>query len=299
MTIWEAIVLGIIQGATEFLPVSSSGHLVIAQQLFGITEHVLTFDVMVHAGSLLAIVVALRDDLVAMANGLLSLFGRGGGRTRGLSSTGSTGAGRARARAAANDSGGADEAAAARRLLWQVAVATVPLVIAALLFRDVIDDLFSSALVPVLLLFVTGAFLLYADRASAVGAAGEPGWSHALWMGMAQAFAVLPGLSRSGVTMSAGMMSGLSREAAAKFSFLLAIPAILGATVLELRGLLAGESASAAGTGALIVGTIVSGITSYLAIRLFLRFVRRGRLAPFAYYTWFLGAIMLWVTRAG
>lgn len=269
MTLWEAIVLGIIQGATEFLPVSSSGHLVIAQQLLGITEGVLTFDVMVHAGSLVAIVVALRDELMSMVTGLFSMFGL------------------------------ADNDADGRRLLWQVVVATVPLIICGLIFRDMIDDAFSSALMPVVLLFVTGALLLYADRAPVVGRAGETRWPQALWMGIAQAFALLPGLSRSGVTMSAGMMSGLSREAAARFSFLLAIPAILGATVLELRGLLGGEVTSAAGTGALVAGTIVSGITSYLAIRLFLRFVRHGRLAPFAYYTWLLGAVMLWLTLAG
>ncbi len=114
-------------------------------------------------------------------------------------------------------------------------------------------------------------------------------------MGLAQALAVLPGLSRSGVTMSAGMMSGLSRTAAARFSFLMAIPAIAGATLLELRGLSDGRIVSAAGADAVVVGAVSSAVTSYLAIRLFLRFVRRGRLAPFAYYTWVLGAVMLWL----
>jgi len=273
MSMWHAIVLGIIQGVTEFLPVSSSGHLVIAQQLFGITEHTLTFDVVVHAGSLLAIIIALKDELASMAAGLFSLFGRGTGVD-----------------------GGAVEG---RRLLWKVAVATIPLVIVGLLLRDAVDDAFSLAVVPIILLFVTGILLFYADRAPAVGTTRETGWSHTIWMGVAQACAVLPGLSRSGLTMSAGMMSGLSREAAARFSFLLAIPAIAGATILELRGLVSGEVVSAAATDTLIVGTVVSAVTSYLAIRLFLRFVRQGRLAPFAYYTWLLGAVMLWLTLVG
>lgn len=269
MTVWQALVLGAIQGITEFLPVSSSGHLVIAQQLLGITGNTLTFDVMVHAGSLLAIVIALKDELASMVTGFFSLFQR---------------------RVAP-----APEVAEGRRLLWQVAVATLPLVVAGLVFRDVVDEAFSSALVPVVLLFVTGALLLYADRAPAMGTAPDTGWSNAMWMGLAQALAVLPGLSRSGITMSVGMMSGLSRQAAARFSFLLAIPAIAGATVLELRGLFSGEVVSAAGTDALILGAVSSAVTSYLAIRLFLRFVRRGRLAPFAYYTWALGAVLLWL----
>lgn len=267
MTVWQAVVLGIVQGVTEFLPVSSSGHLVIVQQLLGITEHALTFDVMVHAGSLLAIVVALRSELALMVKGFLGLF-----------------------RAAPDP-----EAARGRRLLWQTAVATVPLAAAGLLFRDAVDQAFSSALVPVVLLFATGALLLYADGAPRLGAAESTAWSHVIWMGLAQALAVLPGLSRSGVTMSAGMMSGLTRTAAARFSFLMAIPAIAGATLLELRGLLDGRIVSAAGADALVVGAVSSAVTSYLAIRLFLRFVRRGRLAPFAYYTWVLGAVMLWL----
>lgn len=276
MTVWEAVILGVIQGVTEFLPVSSSGHLVIAQQLLGITEHTLTFDVIVHAGSLLAIVVALKDELMSMVVGLFSVVGARGGPPA---------------------TGG--EAARGRRLFWQVVVATLPLVAGGLLMRDVVDEAFSSALVPIVMLFLTGALLLYADRASLVRTTRETGWMHVLWMGLAQALAVLPGLSRSGVTMSAGMMSGLTRQAAARFSFLLAIPAIAGATLLELRGLLSGQVVSVAGTETLIVGAVTSAVTSYLAIRLFLRFVRRGRLAPFAYYTWCLGAVMLWLTWAG
>lgn len=295
MTMFEAVLLGIIQGITEFLPVSSSGHLVLAQHWLGITENALTFDVMVHAGSLLAIVVVLKDELLAMVAGVF------GGRT--------------------------PAARAGRTLFWQLVVATLPLVAVGLLLRDRIEQAFSSALVSVGFLFLTGGFLLYADRKSEAqsrgfslrggggrgvgagygsgggsgygyggGAAQQTGWGQAMSMGIAQAFAVLPGLSRSGVTMGTGMMSGLSRESAARFSFLMSIPAILGATILELRGFLKGEIASVAGTDALAAGAIASAITTYLAVVLFLRFIRNGRLAPFAYYTWILGAVMLWLT---
>lgn len=282
MTIIEAIILGIVQGVTEFLPVSSSGHLVLAQHWLGIGSDALTFDVMVHAGSLLAIVVVLRDELAAVVQGLL------GGRT--------------------------PQARAGRRLFWQLVAATLPLVAVGLLLRDWVDEAFSSPYVSIGLLFVTGAVLLYADRASEVrvysvgspggiggygsrlGGAEETAWSQAVWMGIAQAFAVLPGLSRSGITMSAGLVTGMRREAAARFSFLMSIPAILGATILEMRGFLKGEVVSVAGPSALAVGAVVSAVVTYLAVVLFLRFVRNGRLAPFAYYTWLLAAVMLWLT---
>lgn len=273
MTLFEAVILGIIQGITEFLPVSSSGHLVLAQHWLGITGNALTFDVIVHAGSLAAIVVVLKDELLGIVAGLF------GGRSR--------------------------EAREGRALFWRLVVATLPLVVVGLLLRDWVDEAFSSALVSVAFLFVTGGFLLYADRTTDRRSYGMSGsgigdgsvhWSQAIWMGISQAFAVLPGLSRSGVTMGAGLMTGLDREAAARFSFLMSIPAILGATILELRGLLTGEVVSVAGTEALVVGAVVSAITTYLAVVLFLRFVRNGRLAPFAYYTWVLGAVTLWLT---
>lgn len=283
VTIVEAVILGIIQGVTEFLPVSSSGHLVLAQHWLGIAGDALTFDVMVHAGSLLAIVVVLRHELASVIQGLL------GGRT--------------------------PEARAGRRLFWQLVVATLPLVAVGLLLRDWVDEAFSSPYVSIALLFVTGVVLLYADRASdvriqpigapagrmggfssRVGGAEATTWLQAAWMGISQAFAVLPGLSRSGITMSTGMVTGLSRESAARFSFLMSIPAILGATVLEGRGLVTGEVVSVASPTALAVGAAVSAVVTYLAVVLFLRFVRNGRLAPFAYYTWALAAVMLWLT---
>lgn len=282
MTTFEAALLGIIQGITEFLPVSSSGHLVLAQHWLGLTEHTLTFDVMVHAGSLVAIIFVLKDELLAMLAGIF------GGRTV--------------------------EAQAGRKVFFQLVLATVPLVVVGLLLREWVDVAFASPYVSIGLLFLTGAVLLYADRASAaqgrmrygsgrgsgtgpgLRSAQQPSWAQAMWMGVSQALAVLPGLSRSGITMSTGMVTGLSREGAARFSFLMSIPAILGATILELRGFLKGDVASAAGSNALIIGAITSGIVTYGAVVLFLRFVRNGRLAPFAYYTWLLGAVMLWLT---
>lgn len=264
VTLWQAVLLGIIQGITEFLPISSSGHLVLAQHFLGITDNALVFDVMVHFGSLFAIVIVLKDEIGAMVTGIF------GGRS-----------------AAALEG---------RRLFWQVVVATLPLVVVGLFLRDFVDETFSSALMSAGLLFLTGAFLLYADRTPLVGGQREAGWGHAIWMGVSQAFAVLPGLSRSGITMGTGIMTGLNRESAARFSFLMSIPAILGATVLEAGGLLRGEVSSVAGIDALIVGTVVSAITSYLAVTLFLRFLRSGRLAPFAYYTWIVGAITVWLT---
>lgn len=272
MTTFEAIVLGIIQGVTEFLPVSSSGHLVLAQHWLGITGNALTFDVMLHAGSLVAIVVVLKEEIMSVVRGVF------GGRTA--------------------------EARAGRRLFWQLVVATLPLVFVGLFLRDWVEEAFSSAYVSIAFLFVTGAVLLYADRSSkreaifASDSAHGTTWVQAMWMGVAQAFAVLPGLSRSGITMSAGMVGGLTREGAARFSFLMSIPAILGATILELRSAFAADVPSAAGTTETIIGVVVSGVVTYFAVVLFLRFVRSGRLAPFAYYTWVLAAVMWWMTAA-
>ena len=266
MTVWQAVVLGIVQGVTEFLPVSSSGHLVIVQQLLGITEHALTFDVMVHAGSLLAIVVALRSELALMVKGFLGLF-----------------------RAVPDP-----EAARGRRLLWQTAVATVPLAAAGLLFRDAVDQAFSSALVPVVLLFATGALAL-CRRGAPARRRGKHGLVPRHLDGSG------PGAGGAARIVPLGRHHERGHDERPQ-------PDSRG-PVFVPDGHSRHRRGHAAGTAGpvgrphrvrgrpdvLVVGAVSSAVTSYLVIRLFLRFVRRGRLAPFAYYTWVLGAVMLWL----
>lgn len=262
MTWWEAALLGIVQGVTEFLPVSSSGHLVIAQSALGIDKTSITFDVMAHLGSLFAVLLALKGDWLPMVRGVL------GSRA---------------------DSQG-------RRRILLVLVGSVPVGIVGLLFKDALEPLFQSARAAGAMLLVTGAVLWIADRAARRAKERGPGrdlaaisFGDALWIGCGQALAVLPGLSRSGTTIAAGMLRGIDRESAARFAFLLSIPAILGATLLELPALFDG----AAELPPLLIGAIAAAVSGYFAIATFLRFLRSGSLIGFALYTWVVGLIVL------
>lgn len=260
MSIWEAIVLGLVQGLTEFLPVSSSGHLVIVGALLGVQQESLAFGVIVHFATLIAVLIALKDDWYPIVLGLL---GRG------------------------------DQKIAKRRLV-AVAAGSLPVALAGLLLENVVERLFGSPAFAAAMLLVTGAVLwLAAARAGAGGRSlDEVGVKEALLIGCGQAFALVPGISRSGSTMAAGVFAGLEQEAAARFSFLLAIPAILGAALLELPEIVETGTASAA---ALAAGAAAAGVSGYAAIALFLRLVKRGTLRGFAVYTWMVGIFALWL----
>lgn len=269
MEIWHAIILGIVQGATEFLPVSSSGHLVIVQSWLGISEGALSFDAIIHFGSLMAVIYVFRGELLLMAQGVLG-------------------------------KGEPQQVRLGRRLLGLLFIATVPLVVVGLALRDIIESAFTSAYVAAALLAGTGLLLWIAEKRQHQAGDSEPRRGHALWMGLAQAAAVLPGLSRSGTTIAVGMLAGLTREGAARFSFLMSIPALLGATALELRSVFNDPSLQGVlEPGVLVVGIITTAIASYAAIALLLRFLQRGRLIFFAYYTWVLALVTLLVTRGG
>lgn len=266
MSLFQALVLGVLQGLTEFLPVSSSGHLVIAQHFFGISEGVLAFNVAVHLGTLLAVLVALRDDVMLVLAGLRP--------------------------------GSDSQARSGRRLIWLLIIGTIPAGVVGLLLGDVITGFFSSIAVTGAMLLVTGTLLFASEKARPEGRRLRSlRNSDALVIGCAQALAVMPGLSRSGTTISAGLARGVVGEDAARFSFLLAIPVILGAAVLELPATLR------AGTGpalpVIAVGMVTSAITGYLAIAILRRFIRQGRLRVFAYYTWTVGALVLLMAYFG
>lgn len=255
MTVWEALILGVVQGMTEFLPISSTGHVVIAQRLLGVGDGALAFATVVHLGSLAAVVGVFREELLLMARALV-------------------------ARKAA-------ERAAGLRLLALLVLATLPIVVVGLTVRDAVESAFASPLVPPVMFALTGVLLWSADARQRRAEEREPGGRHALWMGLGQAAAVLPGLSRSGTTLAVGVWAGLSREAAARFSFLMSIPTLLGAAVLELPEALAGSAGEAAlGPGVVVAGVLASAAASYAAIAFLLRFLQRGRLLPFALYAW-------------
>jgi undecaprenyl-diphosphatase len=265
VSVLQALILGIIQGITEFLPVSSSGHLVILQNWMNIDQATLTFDVMVHVGSLLAVVIALFDQWMVVLKGLSFK----------------------------------PQHAAGRRLLLLLIVASIPAGVIGLTVRDWVEAAFSQPVVPGIMLLVTGGLLSFADRAANAGI-GLEGISlkQAFIMGVGQALALLPGLSRSGTTMSFGLFSGMKRADAAKFSFLMAVPAILGAALLEAVQLFKDQTAVIQADVA-VVGILASAVSSFLAIKLFLKFLQRGRLRWFSYYLWVLGVIVLYVTAKG
>ena len=268
MDIIQGIIIGIVQGLTEFLPVSSSAHLVFAQKLLGV-ESSIAFDVFLHLGTLIAVLWFFRYDIYKM---LVSWW----------SSIQDILQGRFK-------QGFYDDPY--KRLAWYVILATVPVGIVGVLFEDSVDALFAGALyVPAFFLFVTGTILYLSQRMTS----GEINYNtitkkEALFMGLGQACAILPGLSRSGTTIAAGLTIGLNKEFAAKFSFILSIPAILGAFVLQLKDI---GSAMDANLLPVLLGFIASIIAGYLAIKWMLDLIQNKSLDIFAYYCWLMGLIV-------
>ena len=268
MDILQGIIIGIVQGLTEFLPVSSSAHLVFVQNLLGV-ESSLAFDTFLHLGSLIAVLWFFRYDIYKMLKSWwLSIGDILQGRFR---------------------EGFYDDPY--KRLAWYVIMATIPVGIVGLLFEDSVDALFSGALyVPAFFLFVTGTILYLSQRMPS----GNINYNNitkkeALFMGLGQACAILPGLSRSGTTIAAGLTIGLDKEFAAKFSFILSIPAILGAFILQVKDI---GSAMDANFLPVILGFIASIIAGYMAIKWMLDLVQNRNLDIFSYYCWLMGLIV-------
>jgi undecaprenyl-diphosphatase len=269
MTVLKAIILGLVQGLTEFLPVSSSGHLVLGQHLFGFKEPEILFDVILHTGTLVAVVLVFYKELGSL---ILEFF---------------------RLPKTLAQDGGFSAAWKERpvfRLMLLIIVGLIPTGLMGVLLKDVFESLFASTLAVGIALLITGAVLFLTSRAPATGH-NISGFKtrDALAIGIAQGLAITPGISRSGMTISTGLFLGLDRELAAKYSFLLSIPAILGALILEVKDGLSG----AFGPMELAVGFIAALISGYLALVLLLRLVRKGRLHYFAYYCWCVGLVTL------
>lgn len=261
----QAVLLAILQGLTEFLPISSSAHLVIPSLLLGWPDQGLAFDVAVHVGTLSAVVFYYRADLARMADGWLRSLAGG---------------------PVSDDS----------RLVWYLALATVPAVLVGLFAGDYIEAQLRSLPVIATTTLVFGLLLWVADRHAGSAAAGAPlTLSVALLIGVAQGIAPIPGVSRSGITITAALLLGMSRQAAARFSFLLSIPVIAGAGLL--KGLELAAADAAVDWLLLAMATLISGITAYLCIALFLRLLDRVGLMPFVYYRVLLAVVLygLWL----
>ena len=268
MDILQAIIIGLVQGLTEFLPVSSSAHLIFIQQALGLSNVPLAFDVLLHVGTLVAVFVYFFSDIIQMIQGffysLLDL--RDGNFIPEIRRD------------------------PYKKLAWLTIIATIPVGVVGILFNDIIEEMFAGLTIPAFLLLITGC-LLYVSQRMNSGKIDVQNITikEALLMGCGQAIAVLPGLSRSGTTIAAGLFAGLDKEFAAKFSFILSIPAILGAAVVQLKDLSGGSIE----IGACIAGFIVAVISGYFAISFLLKIVREKSLDIFAYYCWIVGVIVL------
>jgi undecaprenyl-diphosphatase len=260
-----AVLLGIVQGLTEFLPVSSSAHLILARAFFGWevpADFGLAFDVALHVGTLAAILAFFRRELLAMARAVPTMLLPG--------------------------------VAPSGVVLQRIAAGTIPVVIVGLLFNDFIEQVLRTPRVAAWALAL-GAVAMFAAERAGTRERGEESltWLEAVLIGCAQASALIPGVSRSGATIALGMFLGLRRDAGARFTFLLAIPAMLAAAgkeALELRHL-----SLPAGSGQIMaVGVIVSAVVGYVTIKYFLRFLAGHRLDVFAYYRWALAAVTFW-----
>ncbi len=263
MPIPFAALWGILQGVTEFLPVSSSGHLALIPWLFGWPVPGLLFDLVVHGGTLLALVAYFWQDVKDLFLGAWGLL-----RTRRLN--------------------GPKE-----RLTAWVLVSAVPAAVLGALASDFVERALGAPWVVSLFLAVTGGILYLAERLGRrTRALNTLGWRDALGIGLAQAVALMPGISRSGATISAGLARGFEREAAARFSFVMSLPVVAGALLMEgLQALRSGVSTTA-GLG-LLVGFAVSAASGYLALRFLFRHLRARSLRPFAYYCWAIACVGL------
>jgi undecaprenyl-diphosphatase len=258
----SAIIWGLVQGLTEFLPISSDAHLVLMPELLGWHYQGLAFDVALHVGTLAAVVIYFRHELVSMAREWTrSLVGRG--------------------------------MTPDARLAWAVLLGTIPVGLAGLLLKDLVEHQLRT---PVVIGFASVGFGLLLWWADATGkrVRDEHGltWKDVLIIGCAQAVALIPGTSRSGITMTAGRMLGLKRAAAARYSFLLSIPVIVLAGSLEIIDLV--RQRVPPQWGEFLLGAVLSAITAYLCIHFFLRYIQHASMLVFVVYRVLLGAFLLY-----
>ena len=284
MAFWEAIVLGVIQGLTEFLPVSSSGHLALAQYFFRIREPQLFFDIMLHLGTLGAVVVVFQRDIRDI---FAALFGREPGRkdarrkTQDARQEGDAGEEQSHHAHRMTKSSG-------RRFALLIVLGMLPTVIIALILSKFVEALFVMPLFVSGMLIVTGIILWSSSRFSSTSPRSLNPIS-ALIIGAAQGIAAIPGISRSGTTISVALMRGVDREEAARYSLLLSVPAIIGAVILELKDLSSVNVSAWTVAG----GALTAFVVGYLAIKSLLRTLRRGRFSMFAYYCWAISVIAI------
>ena len=255
VTLIEALILAVIQGLTEWLPVSSSGHLVIIQKILGLNPP-LIFDVMLHVGTLIVVLIVFRKDVVNIIKALVK-------------------------RDFESDEG---------KLALFIVVSSVPIAIIGFMFHDVIESLFSNLLAVGVALIIMGSILFFSEKR--IGNR-KIGILDSLLIGLAQGVAIIPGISRSGITVATGLLRKIDKATAFRFSFLLSVPAVIGATVMQSRDLILGNMEVAP----LFLGATISMVVGYVSLRLLLKIVMNEKFHLFAYYCWTVGiAIILFIS---
>jgi len=269
-----ALVLGVVQGITEFLPVSSTAHLILVPKAFGWDDafiNSLTFDVALHLGTLIAVLIYFRDDWVRLAGAFFSSV-----KARKVSSPG-------------------------ERVAWFIIIATIPGAVLGKLFEEQVETTLRSPLVIAFTLAFVAVLMLLAERAAKsrekVAYIGDMKLGHAIVIGFAQAAALIPGVSRSGATITAGLWAGYERHSAARFSFLLSTPIIAGACLLKLRHFVHGFPPGEAGV--FIAGALASALSGYIAIAFMIGYLKERPLNVFAYYRFALAAVIAGIYISG
>jgi len=251
MSLFEAIVLGIVQGLTEFLPVSSSGHLVLMQKYLGISEAGLTFEVLVHFGTLIAVFIVYWNEIWDLIKNPF------------------------------------------QQMTLLIVLGAIPTAFIGFVFKPYFEKSFESLLVVGISLIITGIILWLSDNhLGGRKTENNASWLDVIIIGLAQGLAITPGISRMGLTVSAGLMRGFTREMAAKYSFLLSIPVILGANLLEIKDLFeAGFKQSL--SLPYLIGPLAAAVSGVFAIKILLKILKTGNLKYFSFYVWLLGSITI------
>jgi undecaprenyl-diphosphatase len=263
MNLFHAIFLGLLQGVTEFLPISSSGHLALVEFFLGIEEAGLTFDVALHLGTLLGVCIYFRRDLFMMLTALVNPRVLG------------------------------EDAGHQRLLAFYLCLGTLPAVAAGYFLKDAAETIFRSPVLIAAALAGAGLLLLLADKAGKHSRHMKSiGFVDVVLIGLFQAFALMPGVSRSGITMTAGLMRGFNRMSAARFSFLLSVPVIFGAGVYNLPDIIR-QGSKPGQLGFYLAGFFAAAVSGYLVIAFLLRFIQSHSFAVFAYYRFVLAGVVL------
>ncbi len=267
MSTFQALILGLLQGVTEFLPVSSSGHLVIMQHYLGLRQPLVLFDIVLHAATLIVVLIYFRGDLGSIISSLIKLKPHHSEQILG------------------------------RKIFYLIMVGTIPTVILGLILRVWADLLCTRVGLTSAMLIITGIILRVGEKTKRTGRGiKEMGLMDAFLIGAMQGIAIVPGISRSGATISAGLLRGINKEFSFRYSFLLSIPAILGALILSLKDALT-EKNLPSHPLPWIVGVLSAFTVGYLSLVFLRKTVVKGKLSFFAYYCWILGigSLILWI----